>query len=76
MVLENVWTIEKWFVLQHSLKHHNDSYSDPVNPQEIYQCKKTHESKVTTWVGIIDSHALPVVWFCGSVNEEVYRTMS
>lgn len=67
-----IWTDEKWFVLQQSPNLQNDRYWAPVNPHEIVECKKAHGSKVMAWVGIIDGRVLPVVWFSGSVNGDVY----
>ena len=67
-----IWTDEKWFVLNSSPHSKNDGYWSPVNNHEIVECKKSHGAKVMAWVGIIDGRCLPVVWFSGSVNGEVY----
>ena len=67
-----IWTDEKWFVLEQSPNSQNDRYWAPKNRHNVVECKKAHGAKVMAWVGIIDGRCLPVVWFNGSVNGEVY----
>ena len=69
-----IWTDEKWFVLKQAPNCHNDRYWAPANRHELVECKKAHGEKVMAWVGIVDGRCLPVVWFNGSVNGEVYLT--
>lgn len=67
-----LWSDEKWFMLQNSPNKKNDVFWSPVNPHEVVECKKAHGKKVMAWVGIVDGKCLPVVWFEGSVNSQVY----
>ena len=50
----------------------NDRYWSPVNRHEFVECKKAHGEETMASVGIIDGRCLPVVWFDGLVNVEVY----
>lgn len=67
-----IWSDEKWFVLNQAPNSHNDRYWAPAHQHKLVECKKAHGAKVMAWVGIIDGHCLPVVWFNESVNAEVY----
>ena len=67
-----IWTDEKWFLLEQAPHSKNDGYWAPSNQNEIVPCKKAHGAKVMAWVGIIDGRVLPIVWFEGSVNSDVY----
>lgn len=70
---ENViWTDEKWFVLQQAPNRQIDRHWAPMNPHQLIECKKSRGEKCMAWTGIIDGKCLPVVWFEGSVNGEVY----
>ena len=48
----------------------NGPNTEPKSP--LQECKKAHGEKVMAWVGIVDGRILPVVWFEGSVNSNVY----
>ena len=67
-----IWTDEKWFVLRSPPHSQNDRYWAPVHRHEVVECKKAHGEKMMAWVGIVDGRCLPVVWFTGSVNGDVY----
>lgn len=67
-----IWTDEKWFLLKQSPNKQVDRFWAPFNPHELVECKQAHASKVMAWVGIVDGRCLPVVWFDGSVNGDVY----
>ena len=42
------------------------------NPDNVIDCKKAHGQKVMCWAGFVDGACLPIVWFEGSVNHNVY----
>jgi hypothetical protein len=67
-----IWTDEKWFVLRQSPNRQVDRFWAPANPHELVESKQAHGAKVMAWVGIVDGRCLPVVWFTGSVNGDVY----
>ena len=67
-----IWSDEKWFVLKQSPNKQICRYWAPSNPHTVIECKKAHGEKVMAWVGIVDGRILPVVWFQGSVNSNVY----
>lgn len=67
-----IWTDEKWFVLRSPPHSQNDRYWAPANQHEVVECNKAHGEKIMAWVGIVDGRCLPVVWFNGSVNSDVY----
>ena len=47
----------------------------PENPNTVLQCEKAHGAKVMAWVGMVDGKVLPVHWFEGSVDGDVYLDM-
>ena len=67
-----IWTDEKMFVLIQEPHRQNDRTWAPVSPEKVAQCKKAGGEKWMAWTGIVDGRCLPVVWFQGSVNGEVY----
>jgi hypothetical protein len=67
-----MWTDRKLFLLKQAPNCHNDQYWAPMIQHKVIECKKAHGAKAMAWVGIIDGRCLPVVWFNGSVNGEVY----
>lgn len=67
-----IWTDEKWFVLQQAPNRQIDRFWAPVHPHHLIECKKTRGDKCMAWAGIVDGKCLPIVWFEGSVNGEVY----
>ena len=67
-----IWTDEKMFVLIQEPHRQNDRTWAPVSPQKVAKCKKACGEKCMAWTGIVDGRCLPVVWFQGSVNGEVY----
>ena len=50
----------------------NDRIWAPARTNTVAQCKKTFGEKCMTWTGIVDGRCLPVVWYQGSVNGEIY----
>ena len=67
-----IWSDEKWFVLRQSPNKQNTRFWAPKNPKNVLECKKAYGEKAMAWVGMVDGRILPVVWFEGSVNSEVY----
>ena len=67
-----IWSDEKWFVLTNAPNRSHARYWAPYNPDNVIDCKKAHGQKVMCWAGFVDGACLPIVWFEGSVNHNVY----
>ena len=70
-----IWSDEKWFVLIKAPNKKNSVCWAPANPHNLVQCKKQGRKKVMAWSKMVDGKILPVFWFEGSVNGEVYLDM-
>ena len=67
-----IWTDEKMFVLVSEPHRQNDRVWALVSPNKVAACKKTTGTKCMAWTGMVNGKCLPVVWFEGSVNGQVY----
>ena len=60
------------FVLVSEPHRQNDRGWALVSPNKVAACKKTTGTKCMAWTGMVNCKCLPVVWFEGSVNGQVY----
>ena len=67
-----IWSDEEWFVLTNAPNRSHARYWAHYNPDNVIDCKKAHGQKVMCWAGFVDGACLPIVWFEGSVNHNVY----